>query len=67
MRAEEGIFFHGSPAPFFSDFYCRRFLPTLLVGGPFSAPSCGQKYIGETFPTKPVYNSIITEIRSVYN
>ena len=52
MRAEEGIFFHGSPAPFFSDFYCRRFLPTLLVGGPFSAPACGQKIYRRNLPYK---------------
>ena len=66
MRAEEGFFFHGSPAPFF------RFLLTPVSahftgGGPFWPQPVVKKYIGETFPTKPVYNSIITEIRSVYN
>ena len=68
MRAEGGFFFHGSPAPFFSIFTDAGFCPLYWGGGALFWPQpVVKKYIGETFPTKPVYNSIIKEIRSVYN
>ena len=47
MRAEEGIFFHGSPAPFFSDFLLTPVSAHFAGGGPFFGPILWSKNISE--------------------